>query len=161
LEETHLEQALGRVCVQDGSFSLVLGVVRQSQAELIVAKSLNILLFLELIVPSSSDLLCTMSLQRKLRLHSDMVRPSDEQSGFLMHIDLVGALESDINFKFNYSGDAKARLTTAAILHIVDLIADEKTSKKIQKRIDSCVNYGSENNAGWIAEIKDLYRDEL
>jgi uncharacterized protein YdiU (UPF0061 family) len=76
-------------------------------------------------------------------------------------IDLVSALEDKLNFKFNYSGDAKNRLTTAAILHLVDLIADEKTPRKIQKKIDSCVNFGDESQAGWIAEIKDLYRDEL
>jgi len=76
-------------------------------------------------------------------------------------IDMISKLEKDLNFKFNYSGDAKSRLTTAAILHIVDLIADEKEPRKIQKKIDSCVNFGRESQAGWIAEIKDLYRDEL
>jgi len=76
-------------------------------------------------------------------------------------IQMISDLESALNFKFNYSGDAKNRLTTAAILHIVDLIADEKTPFKIQKKIDSCVNFGDESHASWIAEIKDLYRDEL
>jgi len=76
-------------------------------------------------------------------------------------IGLVDELETDLNFNFNYSGDAKDRLTTAAILHVVDLIADEKAPKKIQKKIDSCVNYSSQNRTSWIAEISDLYRDEL
>ena len=76
-------------------------------------------------------------------------------------IALVNQLEEDLKFKFNYSGDAKIRLTTAAILHIVDLIDDEKSSSKKQKNIQSCIEYGLKNESPWIAEIKQLYRDEL
>jgi hypothetical protein len=73
----------------------------------------------------------------------------------------VEKLESNINFQFKYVGDAKVRLTTAAILHLVDLIADAKTSEEKQKKIDSCVEYGHSKKSPWITEIKDLYRDEL
>jgi len=76
-------------------------------------------------------------------------------------IDMIKQLESDLGFKFDYSGDAKDRLTTAAILHIVDVIADEKSSNKTQRKIDTCISFNSKNRSPWIAEIKDLYRDEL
>ncbi len=73
----------------------------------------------------------------------------------------LSELESDVDFKFKYSGDAKVRLTTAAILHIVDLIADSKTSQETQNKIESCVEYGHTKKSPWISEIKKLYRDEL
>lgn len=84
-----------------------------------------------------------------------------EASEIFAFIENVEALEESIKFKFNYSGDAKIRLTTAAILHIVDLIADSKTAGEKQKKIDSCVEYGHSKKSPWITEIKDLYRDEL
>ena len=76
-------------------------------------------------------------------------------------ISLIHKFEDDLRFKFNYSGDAKIRLTTAAILHIVDLIDGEKTKSQKQKSINSCIEYGLKNKASWIQEIKELYRDEL
>ncbi len=79
----------------------------------------------------------------------------------LNFIKQVEDLESDIKFKFKYLGDAKIRLTTAAILHIVDLIADSKSEAEKQKKLNSCIEYGYSKNNSWITAIKDLYRDEL
>ncbi len=76
-------------------------------------------------------------------------------------IKQVEDLENHIKFKFKYSGDAKIRLTTAAILHIVDLIADSKSELEKQKKLNSSIDYGYLKNSSWITVIKDLYRDEL
>lgn len=89
--------------------------------------------------------------------HDKNINPS-EVFDFIKQVE---DLENDIKFKFKYSGDAKVRLTTAAILHIVDLIADSKSDSEKQKKIDSCVEYGHSKNSSWITEIKELYRDEL
>lgn len=89
--------------------------------------------------------------------HDKNIDPS-EVFNFIKEVE---ELESEIKFKFKYSGDANVRLTTAAILHIVDLISESKTPAEAQKKIDSCVEYGHSKNSSWITEIKNLYRDEL
>lgn len=89
--------------------------------------------------------------------HSKNIDPN-EVFNFIKQVE---ELERSIKFNFKYSGDAKVRLTTAAILHIVDLIADSKSDSEKQKKIDSCVEYGHSKNSSWITEIKNLYRDEL
>lgn len=90
-------------------------------------------------------------------LHKQKIN-TKEVFNFISHVE---KLEKDLNFSFKYAGDAKTRLTTAAILHIVDLISDSKTMSDKQKKIDSCIEYGHSKKSPWITQIKDLYRDEL
>jgi len=87
----HFEEALGGVGVEDGPFSAVLGDLGESQSELIVVESLNIVLGPELQVALTSDLVGGVLLEFELGLHFDVLYPGDEEGGGGVGADFVPA----------------------------------------------------------------------